>query len=127
MNRFLSIVLAAAFFSIAAVSASSICDNAPCEKPINVSQGENFNISLESNPGSTGFEWWSQFETEYLSLVDSAFVPGDQGAGMVGAPGKQLFTFNAKKAGETDVIMLYLRPWENGTIDQRKIFPVNIS
>ena len=127
MNRFLSIVLTVAFFSMAAVSASSICDNAPCENSINVSQGENFTISLESNTGSTGFNWWSQFDTEYLSLVDSASMPGNQGAGMVGVPGKQLFTFNAKKAGETDVMMLYLQPWENGTIGQRMIFPVNIS
>jgi inhibitor of cysteine peptidase len=126
MNRLLCIVLTAALFSLAAVSASSICDNAPCENSINVSQGENFNISLESNP-STGFDWWSQFETEYLSLVDSTYIPGNQEAGMVGVPGKEVFTFNAKKAGETAVIMLYLRPWVNGTIDQEKIFPVNIS
>jgi len=126
MNRLLSIVLTVAFFSVAAASASSICENAPCEESINVSQGESFNISLEFNP-STGFNWWSQFETEYLSLVDSTYIPGKAEGGMVGVPGKQLFTFNAKKAGETDVIMLYLQPWENGTIDQRKIFPVNIS
>ncbi|VVB69604.1 Chagasin family peptidase inhibitor I42 [uncultured archaeon] len=91
-----------------------------------MSQGENFNISLVSNP-STGFGWWSQFETEYLSLVDSTYIPGNQEAGMVGVPGKEVFTFNAKKAGETYVIMLYLQPWENGTIGQRQIFPVNIS
>jgi predicted secreted protein len=126
MNRSLSIVLTVAFFSIAAVSAGSICDNAPCENPINVSQGENFTISLESNTGSTGFNWWTQFDTGYLDLVDSASMPGNQGM-MVGVPGKQVFTFNAKEAGSTDVMMLYLQPWVNGTIGQEKIYPVNIS
>lgn len=126
MSRLVSIVLATAFLCIAAASASSICDNAPCETPINVSVGENFTISMESNTGSTGFEWWAQFDTAYLTLVDSATDAGNQSSGMVGVPGMKHFTFNAKMAGNTDVIMLNLQPWENGTIGARKIFPVNI-
>ncbi len=125
MNRSLNILLTVAFFSIATASAS-ICDNAPCENPINVSQGENFTISLESNPGSTGFNWWTQFDTGYLNLVDSTYTPGNQGE-MVGVPGKQVFTFNAKETGSTNVIMLYLQPWVNGTIGQEKIYPVNVT
>jgi len=126
MSRLTTTVLAAAFLFIAAASASSICDNAPCETPINVSIGENFTISLESNTGSTGFNWWAQFDTDYLSLVDSSVEVPTSSPGMVGVPGKQLFTFNTKMAGNTDVIMLYLQPWENGTIGTKKIFPVNI-
>lgn len=127
MNRLVKIILAVAFLSIAAASASSICDNAPCENPINVSVGENFTITQESNTGSTGFEWWLQFDPAYLSLVDTSTKMPNKSPGMVGVPGEKLFTFNAKAAGETDVIMLLLQPWENGTIGQRKIFPVSIS
>ncbi len=126
MSRLTTIVLAAAFLCIAAASASSICDNAPCETPINVSVGENFTISLASNTGSTGFEWWAQFDTEYLDLLSSSVQTPASSPGMVGVPGEQLFTFNAKMAGNTDVIMLSLQPWENGTIGTRMIFPVNI-
>jgi len=46
---------------------------------------------------------------------------------MVGVPGKKLFVFSAKKPGSTDVIMLLLQPWKNSTVEERKIFPVNIS
>jgi len=127
MNRPIAIVLAVAFFLVASASASGICDNAPCEKQINVSQGEDFTIPLESNAGSTGFDWWTQFDTEFLGLVKSVSKPGENPAGMVGVPGEMLFTFNAKKAGSTDVIMLRLQPWENGTIGAKKIFPVNIA
>lgn len=126
MIKLVKVFLAAAFLCIAAASASSICDNAPCEPPINISVGENFTISLESNTGSTGFNWWAQFDTEYLDLLSSSVKVPASSPGMVGVPGEQLFTFNAKSAGETDVIMLYLQPWENGTIGTRKIIPVNI-
>jgi hypothetical protein len=42
-------------------------------------------------------------------------------------PGKKLFVFSAKKPGSTDVVMLLLQPWKNSTVEERKIFPVNIS
>ncbi|MCX6673536.1 MAG: protease inhibitor I42 family protein [Methanothrix sp.] len=120
-------VVAAVLIAAATASADSICDNAPCEDAINVMAGENFTIELPSNAGSTGFSWWTQFDTGYLSLVDSSEQSGNEKAGMVGVPGKKLFVFSAKKPGSTDVIMLLLRPWENGTVDEKKIFPVNIS
>ncbi len=126
MRKLVYATLAAAFLFIAAASASSICDNAPCEAAINVSVGEDFTIPLESNTGSTGYNWWTQFDTEYLDLVSSSVKAPESSTGMVGVPGEQLFTFHAKKAGNTDVIMLLLQPWENGSIGTREIFPVNI-
>jgi len=125
MNKHMTLVLAIVFSSMALVSANSICDNAPCEKPINVSLGKDFTISLKSNPG-TGFSWWTKFDTRYLSLENSTIISGKASFGMVGVPGKENFTFNTKKAGTTEVTMLLLQPWVNGTIGDRKIFPVNI-
>jgi predicted secreted protein len=126
MNRYVILATAAVLIAVASASANSICDNAPCEKTINVSLGEEFNISLESSPGSTGFEWWTKFDTTYLSLVNSTFIPGNVHPGMVGEPGRMNFTFDAIELGNTEVIMLLLRPWVNGTIAERKIFPVSI-
>jgi predicted secreted protein len=125
MNQSTILALAIAFLSIAIVSGTNICDNAPCEPQINASLGKEFAISLESNP-STGFEWWTKFDPNYLSLLNSTFISGNEKSGMVGVPGKQMFSFNAKSAGNTEVIMLLLRPWENGAIAERKIFPINI-
>lgn len=123
MNNHAS-VFAIVFLSMALASAN-ICDNAPCEKPINVSLGKDFTISLKSTPG-TGFSWWTQFDTQYLSLENPTVVPGKASFGMVGVPGKENFTFSTKKAGTTEVTMLLLQPWVNGTIGDSKIFPVNI-
>ena len=125
MNRLITLVMLVTFVSIVAASAS-ICDNAPCEPPINASVGDNFTISLKST-ASTGFDWWAQFDPQYLTLLDSSVQSPKASPGMVGVPEMQVFTFEAIKAEDTDVIMLYLQPWENGTIGKRQIFPVKIS
>ena len=125
MKKVAHIILAVAFLSIAAASAN-ICDNAPCEKTINANGGENFAISLPFYSG-TGFEWWSNFDPAYLSLVNSSDKVKDSGSGMVGLPRERVLTFSAKMAGNTDVTVLQLQPWENGTIGKRQIFPVNIA
>jgi predicted secreted protein len=116
--------LAVVFTTMALVSAN-VCDNAPCEKPINVSIGKDFTISLKSTAG-TGFSWWAQFDAQYLSLKNSTIIPRRASTGIVGLPGGENFTFNTKKAGTTEVTMLLLQPWVNGTIGDDKIFPVNI-
>jgi len=129
MKRLARIFLAfvAAILLAATTAAGSICDNAPCEDAINVNASRNFTIELPSNAGSTGFGWWTQFDTEYLSLVDSSEQSGKGKPGMMGAPGKKLFVFSAKKPGSTQVIMLLLQPWENSSVGTKKIFPINIS
>ena len=125
MKKIPHIILAVAFLSIAAASAS-ICDNAPCEKAINATVGENFSISLPFYSG-TGFEWWANFDPAYLNLVNSSDKVKDSGSGMVGVPRERVLTFSTKMAGNTDVTMLLLQPWENSTIGKRQIFPVNIT
>jgi len=127
MARIFPAGISAVLFALVMACAGSICDNAPCEKAVNVSAGENFTIELKSIAGSTGFEWWTHFDTEYLSLVSSSEQSGDAKPGWVGVPGKKVFVFNAKKPGSTDVIMLLIQPWENSTVAQRLIYPVNIS
>jgi hypothetical protein len=107
------LLLAAVMASISSVSAQS-------ENPINVSIGKEFTIALDSNPGSTGADWWAKFDTQYLCLVNWTFIPGNFGAG------KTSFTFKSKRTGNTEVMMLLLRPWVGGDIGDRKIFPVFI-
>ncbi len=102
------------FSPVFIVSGTKMCDNAQCEPQINASLGQEFNVSLDFNP-SMGFEWWINFDPNYLTLSNSAFI-GDE----------KLFSFKARNTGDTEVIMLYLEPLENGTIAERKIFPINI-
>jgi predicted secreted protein len=125
MNQYVILALTIVLLFIMVVSGTDICDDAPCEPQINTSVGEEFIISLESSP-STGFEWWTKFDPNYLSLINSTFVGANEISGFVGVPGKDVFSFNAMCLGNTEVIMLLLRPWENGTVAEGKIFPINI-
>ena len=125
MNRSAILALAITFSSIMIASGTDICDNSPCEPQINASLGKEFAISLESNP-STGFEWWTKYDPNYLELMNSTFINGYEKSGLLGVQGTQMFTFNARSAGNTEVIMLLLNPWKNGSIEERKIFPINI-
>jgi inhibitor of cysteine peptidase len=126
VKRYAISALALPFVMIALAFGSSVCDNAPCEPMINASVGEDFTISVRSNP-STGFSWWTQFDPQYVSLVGFSFNAGNASPGMVGVPGTEAFTFRAEAAGETDVYLLLLQPWANGSIAERQIFPVTIT
>jgi predicted secreted protein len=125
MNQTTILALAMIFSSVMVVSGTNICDNTPCDPQINASLGREFTISLESS-SSTGFEWWTEFDPNYLSLTNSTSVSGTKKSELLGVPETKMFTFNTLIAGETDVIMLLLKPWENGTIAERKIFPIEI-
>lgn len=125
MNQSGFVALIIVLLSNMVVSGTDLCDNAPCEPQIDVSLGKEFAIPLESSP-STGFEWWTKFDPIYLGLMNSTFASGNEGSGLAGAPGKVMFTFSARNAGNTDVVMLLLRPWENGTISERRIYPIRI-
>jgi len=126
MNKSVTFALVVVFSLATLVSAYSICDSALCDNSVNVSVGKDFTISLEANPGSTGFKWSTDFDTNYLSLVNSTFAPGSAGSGLIGQPGTENFTFNAKRAGNTEVNMLLLRPWVNGTIIRSMVYQINI-
>ncbi len=117
--------LAIVLFSCIIASGSNLCDNSPCEPQINTSLNDEFTISLESYP-ATGFSWWSDFDPNYLSLVNKTTIGGNDQIGISGGREKTIFTFSSKSAGQAEIIMLLLQPWENGSIEERKIFPINI-
>ncbi|MCJ7444602.1 MAG: protease inhibitor I42 family protein [Methanotrichaceae archaeon] len=87
--------------------------------------GDNFTISLESNPGSSGYDWWVDFDSLYIQLEEKNFKV-DEKDKLIGQPGMKYFTFAAKKLGSTYISMLLVRPWKNSTVADLKIYPVNI-
>ena len=126
MNRSAILALAITFSSVMIACGTDICDNSPCEPQINSSLGNEFTISLESY-SATGFCWWSDFDPNYLSFMNKTTISGNEQLGMVGGRERTIFTFSSKREGQTDIVMLLLTPWENGSIEERKIFPINIT
>ena len=81
---------------------------------LNGKMGETITISLISNP-TTGYSWQPEYDSAFLKLVNTEFVPF---AAVPGSPGMETFEFLMLKQGETKVKMLYKRPWENEIIDE---------
>jgi predicted secreted protein len=83
---------------------------------MNVILNNDFILSLESNP-TTGYRWEATFNKAFLELKRSDFEASVSRS--IGAGGIEKFTFLPIKAGETEIIMNYKRPWESLQADER--------
>jgi len=82
---------------------------------VEVAVGGSVIVTLESN-ASTGFQWVLVSigdETVLEKVANTYESPED--TDMVGAPGKEIWTFKALKKGTSTISMEYSQPWENGT------------
>lgn len=97
--------------------------SSPAEE-IDIKNGEQFSVVLESNP-TTGYQWSAQYDKEIIKLIDDKYEPLNKNQQIVGAPGKQMFVFKALKKGKTELKFEYARTWEKDSIDS-KAFRVTI-
>lgn len=84
-------------------------------KDVTVTVGGLLNVTLCSNP-TTGFQWVENATISDQTVVHQTshqFV-GAEGEELVGAPGNQVWTFEALSKGKSTVSMEYSRPWEGG-------------
>jgi predicted secreted protein len=96
------------------ISCNEFAEKQHIEEDIEVNAGEEFQITLCSNQ-STGFQWSeAQIDDESVAEeVSHEFVsPSGQ---VVGAAGKEVWTFKALKEGKATIAMEYSQPWEGGT------------
>jgi inhibitor of cysteine peptidase len=89
---------------------------------VSVRVGETFTVVLEGNP-TTGYSW-------QVGAVDQAVLTsGEPGyvaeSDLIGAGGTYTFTFTAVAAGETQVRLVYLRPWE--TVAPLQTFTLDVT
>jgi inhibitor of cysteine peptidase len=77
--------------------------------------GSTITVSLCSNP-TTGFQWGAQTQVSNAQVLkqESHKMVGPANTGMVGAPGSEVWTFQALQAGTSTVSFSYSRPWEGG-------------
>ena len=121
---FLFVLLAAAFRPLTVSAATKVITDADKGGQIHLRAGEIFELRLKSNP-STGFMWYIQPKsTPLLNLVrQSQTEPTKPG---VGRPIFQVFTFEAKRAGEGVLLLHYVRSWEKRTPDEEQ-FKLRVS
>jgi inhibitor of cysteine peptidase len=80
---------------------------------VNLTRGGKLIIALASNP-STGFSWYLGERAEPgLELVDGPrYVPPGSTQPVLGAPGTEVFTFNATEVGTAQIVLEYRRSFE---------------
>lgn len=72
--------------------------------------GDTVVVSLEAN-ATTGYEW--QFTPgDTFTIETSEYVPSPAPSNMVGVGGTQVVTLKVTKAGSSDLLGFYVRPWE---------------
>lgn len=88
-------------------------------KPIAVAVGQEFKITLESNP-STGYQWLlaKPLDERTVKLLGSAYRRGGAGGG-VGSGGCEVLKFQALGEGKTQIHLKYGRLWEKDAAPAR--------
>lgn len=98
---------------------------------IEATAGKEFTISLDSNR-STGFSWQlaKPLDGTLVKSVKNDYQQAPQAPGsppIVGAPGKEVWTFKAVKSGKTTIEFKYVRVWEKDKAPAKTAsFPVVI-
>jgi len=81
-------------------------------QPMQLSEGQEFNLRLPSNP-TTGFRWTLRADgAPQLLLLGPEVYTVPEKAGMVGGAGVSTWRFRAVARGETALGLDYARPWE---------------
>jgi inhibitor of cysteine peptidase len=96
------------------------------EETIQCKVGGTFSIVLDANP-STGYQWRLAQSADggSLKLVNSKYIaPITE---LMGAGGKEIWSFKALSVGQRTIVFEYVRPWEKDKEPERSIaFTVNI-
>ena len=94
--------------------AASASNSGLVSKAIEVASGDSIVVTLWSNQ-TTGYSW-SESATisapDVLQQTNHEYVAPE--TGLMGAAGKEVWTFKTLKTGTSEVRMSYSRPWEGG-------------
>ena len=93
-------------------------------EPMTAVQGQNFTITLRTNP-STGYRWEPQFDATALTLTNSVFISDPNPHNLVGVPGSQIFTFQGLAKGTTTITFDNVSPAQ--IITKQAVYAVTIT
>jgi inhibitor of cysteine peptidase len=87
--------------------------------------GQKLSVSLESNP-TTGYSWRANpLDEKVLKQLGEPVFKADT-TGLMGAPGVEVFEFQAVGPGTTPLNMAYSRSWEKG-VKPEKTFSASVT
>jgi predicted secreted protein len=109
------VVFGAAVFAFAAVvAAAPPTDCVDEKKPVRAALGTAFSVCLKSNP-TTGYRWRLSGDSDdsVVKLTGSRYERPE--SKLVGAGGREIFSFMAVGLGKVRIRLEYARSWEKNT------------
>ncbi|MGA2905365.1 MAG: protease inhibitor I42 family protein [Candidatus Korobacteraceae bacterium] len=94
-------------------------------KDVDLTSGGTLIVKLKSNP-STGYSWAVAGDPSPLKLQKTSYRKNTASSKAVGAPGVQVFRFNASSAGMATLHLSYRRSWEYD-VPPAKTFSVRVN
>jgi inhibitor of cysteine peptidase len=88
-----------------------VLDDSNNGSQITLNMGQTLSIRLEGNP-STGFGW-EVLEINEAVLRQAGDIDFEAESDLPGSPGIQVLHFEPVASGETDLELVYRRPWES--------------
>jgi len=82
------------------------------EDGINVKAGQLFLVALAANP-STGYRWKASSPSDAAIVAYKGSAYRAVRTGMMGAPGEEIFVYQARKPGSGVLLLEYLAPGTN--------------
>ena len=128
MKRVLWVIFGLILVAGFAVGAGAACtggsnnrnvDDSYSGKQVELSVGQSLVVTLVSN-ASTGYSWYLAQNSDETVLNNTGNKYVAPQTTLVGAGGKEEWTFNALKKGNSTISMGYSRPWES-TLPARDI------
>ena len=108
------------------ISYDDLLNQKQISRSVTLSVGDRLTVNLGSNT-STGFTWAEKMlisDPKVMTQIGHAVVAPS--SGKPGAPGKEVWTLEAKAPGNTTVSTTYGRPWPGGEKDSW-VFSANVS
>ena len=94
------------------ISCDEFTENHHIRNEFEAEVGDKIRVALCSNP-TTGFEWDYEMTIENVVMEEDHDFEEPEGD-VVGAPGIEVWTFEAVENGTTEIQMEYSQPWEGG-------------
>ncbi len=107
------VAISLCLFACSPVPSQVSVDASYSGQQVEIAVGGSLIVTLESN-GSTGFQWSEPAEISDETVLDQVGhgFQAPEDTDMVGAPGKEIWTFKALKKGTSTISMEYSRPWQ---------------
>jgi inhibitor of cysteine peptidase len=133
MKQFVVVILVCSFWTVLAMakdlgttdrgSRTPGAKGQPEGQTIELTVGQTHTVTLESNP-TTGYRWQLAAPPDQgiLTLVGSEYKKPE--SKLIGAGGHESWTFRAVGTGKTRIVMIYVRPWEDGKAARMASFNV---